>query len=251
MGLLGDISELSVAFDSSSYKSGASHYGVKVCDCRLKGIYNCTCPRRFSDPEATWGWDSYRNQWFYGSTLFTVTASDNPYDLPVYMRIVQANRHDSVTTIFTLRDIHSLYYDLKFKHFIADGAMDNYPTYDLLKHYNMIPFIALDFHTKLKFNYPHPDILCFDDKGKSICPGGIPYQNWDYSKPKGIKNRCWFACHGQKPPQDCLCSNSPYGKVIYIKPDYGINSKLEHRWNALTRDCLSTTILKEHAQKAI
>jgi len=196
MGLLGDISELSVAFDSSSYKSGASHYGVKVCDCRLKGIYNCTCPRRFSDPEATWGWDSYRNQWFYGSTLFTVTASDSPYDLPIYMRIVQANRHDSVTTIFALRDIHSIYHNLSFKHFIADGAMDNYPTYDLLKHYNMIPFIALDSRTKLKFDYPHPDILCFDDKGKPICPGGIPYQNWGYSKPKGIKYRCWFACHG-------------------------------------------------------
>jgi len=124
MGLLGDTSKLSVALDGSSYKSGASHYGVKVCDCRLKGIYNCTCPRRLSDPEATWGWDSYRNQWFYGSTLFTVTASDSPYDLPIYMRIVQANRHDSVTTIFALRDIHSIYHNLSFKHFIADGAMD-------------------------------------------------------------------------------------------------------------------------------
>jgi len=46
MGLLGDISKLSVAFDGSPYKSGASHYGVKVCDCRSKGIYNCTCKRR-------------------------------------------------------------------------------------------------------------------------------------------------------------------------------------------------------------
>jgi len=220
MGLLGDTSKLSVAFDGSSYKSGASHYGVKVCDCQSKGIYNCTCPRRFSDPEATWGWDSYRNQWFYGSTLFTVTASDSPYDLPIYMRIVQANRHDSVTTIFALRDIHSIYHNLSFKHFIADGAMDNYPTYDLLKHYNMIPFIALDSRTKLKFDYPHPHILCFDNKGRPICPGGIPYQNWGYSKPKGIKYRCWFACRGQKPPHDCLCSKSSYGKVVYIKPDY-------------------------------
>jgi len=24
----------------------------------------------------------------------------------------------------------------------------------------------------------------------------------------------------KKPPQDCMCSNSPYGKVVYIKPDY-------------------------------
>ena len=133
----------------------------------------------------------------------------------------------------------------------------------------MIPFIALDSRTKLKFDYPHPDILCFDDKGKPICPGGIPYQNWGYSKPKGIKYRCWFACHGQKPPQDCLCSNSPYGKVVYIKPNYDprmfppvprhtkafkllkINSKPGRRGNGLIRDCLSTTLLKELAQGVI
>jgi len=42
--------------------------------------------------------------------------------------------------------------------------MDNYPTYYLLNRYNMIPFIAMYFRTKLKFNYPHPDILCLTTK---------------------------------------------------------------------------------------
>lgn len=64
------------------------------------------------------------------------------------------------------------------KSFIADGAMDNYPAYDLLKHYDMLPFISLDSKTKAKFNYPHPDILCFDDKGSPICMGGIPSVSW-------------------------------------------------------------------------
>ncbi len=75
MGILGNTSAVSVAFDGSPYYSGASHYGVKVCDCRSKGIYNCTCPRKYSDPDARWGWDSYREQWFFGDTLFNVTAS--------------------------------------------------------------------------------------------------------------------------------------------------------------------------------
>lgn len=220
MGLLGDINNLSVAFDGSSYYSGASHYGVKVCDCRSKGIYNCTCPRRYSDPDATWGWDSYREQWFYGSTLFNVTASQSPNDLPVYLRIVQASRHDSITTVFALRDIHGIYPDLKFKNFLADGAMDNYPTYELLKYYAMTPFIALDSRTKAKFNYPHPDIICFDDKGRPICPGGIPYVYWGLCKPYRLKYRCWFAVHGKNPPEECRCSDSAYGKTLYIKPDY-------------------------------
>lgn len=39
--------------------------------------------------------------------------------------------------------------------FIADGAMDNYPTYELLKHYDILPFISPDSRTKAKFNYEH------------------------------------------------------------------------------------------------
>mgnify|MGYP001011239796 CR=1 FL=1 len=220
MGLLGDTNNLSVAFDGSSYYSGASHYGVKACDCRSKGIYNCTCPRRYSDPDATWGWDSYREQWFYGDTLFNVTASDSPNDLPIYLRIVQASRHDSITTVFALRDIHNMYPKIRFKNFLADGAMDNYPTYELIKFYGMLPFIALDSRTKAKFNYPHPNIICFDEKGRPICPGGIPYVYWGPCKPYRLKYRCWFAVHGQEPPKECKCSNSVYGKILYIKADH-------------------------------
>ncbi|OAA93827.1 hypothetical protein CLCOS_39780 [Clostridium coskatii] len=220
MGILGDINNLSVAFDGSPFYSGASHYGVKVCDCKSKGIYNCHCPRRYSDPDARWGWDSYREQWFFGNTLFNVTASDSPYDLPIYIKMVQASRHDSITTVFALESIHNLYPDLHFKNFIADGAMDNYPTYELLKRYDILPFISLDSRTKAKFDYPHPDILCFDGNGNPICMGGIPFANWGYSKPKGIKYRCYFAVKGLEPPAECKCSNSKYGKVIHIKPDY-------------------------------
>jgi len=115
MGILGNKDNLSVTFDGSPFYSGASHHGVKVCDCRSKGIYNCKCPRRFSDPDAKWGWDSYREQWFFGNTLFNVTVSDSPYDLPISIRMVQASRHDSITTIFALEDIRKLYPYMHFK----------------------------------------------------------------------------------------------------------------------------------------
>ena len=220
MGILGDTNNLSVAFDGTPFYSGASHRGIKICDCKVKGNYNCECPRRFSEPDAKWGWDSYREQWFFGDTLFNVTASDSPYDLPISIKMVQASRHDSISTVFALDDIHQLYPDTHFKYFIADGAMDKYPIYDLVSHYDMLPFIPLESRTKDKLKYPHPDILCFNDKNQPICNGGIPFVNWGYSKPKGIKYRCWFAVKGLEPPAECKCSNSNYGKVIYIKPDY-------------------------------
>jgi len=218
MGILGDPNKLSIAMDGSCYNSGANHYGVKICDCRSKGIYNCRCPRRYSDPDARWGWDSYHEESYYGDTLFSTTASDSPYDLPIYLRIAQATRHDSILTVFALNEVRKMYPNLVFKNFLADGAMDNYPTYKLLQFYSMIPFIPLDSNAKFPDKDLPPGVLCFDDKGEPICMGGIPYKDCRYSYPKGIKYRCWFDYYGIDKP--CSCSNSNYGRTIYIKPDY-------------------------------
>lgn len=220
MDILGDVKMFSFAMDGSCLNSGASHHGVKICNCKSKGIYSCKCPRRYSDPDARWGWDSYHEQYFYGDTLFSTTASDSPYDLPIYLRIAQATRHDSILTIFALNEVRKLYPSIIFKNFLADGAMDNYATYRLLHKWDMIPFIPLDSNVRIDYVKPHPGILCFDDDGNPICMGGIPYQHCGFSFPKGIKYRCWFDCHGVEKP--CSCSDSPYGRTIYIKPDYDL-----------------------------
>lgn len=220
MGILGDVKKFSLAMDGSCLNSGASTFGVKVCECRSNGIYNCKCSRRYSDPDARWGWDSYHEQYFYGDTLFSATASDSPYDLPVYLRIAQAPRHDSVLTIFALSEFRKLYPNLPIKNFLADGAMDNYPTYRLLSKWKIIPFIPLDSNARVNYDKPHPGILCFDDKSQPICMGGIPYKHIGFSFPKGIKYRCWFDYYGIEKP--CSCSSSSYGRTIYIKPDYDL-----------------------------
>ena len=218
MGILGNPDKLSVALDGSCYNSGASHFGVKVCDCKSKGIYTCKCPRRYSDPDARWGWDSYHEEYFYGDTLFSTTASDSPYDLPIYLRIAQATRHDSILTIFALNEARKMYPDFVFKNFLADGAMDNYPTYKLLQHYSMIPYIALDSNAKYPDKELPSGVLCFNHKGEPICMGGIPYKDCGNSYPKGIKHRCWFDYY--KIDKPCCCTDSDYGRTIYIKPDY-------------------------------
>jgi len=69
LGLIPNPSHLITAADGSSVRTGASPQGVKICDCRQKGIYNCDCKRRYGDPQATWGWDSHRKEYFYGYTL--------------------------------------------------------------------------------------------------------------------------------------------------------------------------------------
>jgi hypothetical protein len=61
-GLLSNFRNLSISGDSTLIKSGGSPYGIKVCDCKEKDIYRCKCPRRYSDLEARWGWNSYREE---------------------------------------------------------------------------------------------------------------------------------------------------------------------------------------------
>ena len=193
MGILGDVQKLSVAGDGTPFYSGASHYGTKVCDCKKHGVYDCKCPRRYSDPDARWGWDSYREQWFYGDTLFNITASDSPYDLPIYLRKAQASRHDSILAVFAMSEVRKLYPDLCIRNFIADGAMDNYPTYELMYHWNIIPFIPLMQNQTNSYQAAQNYLL--DDQGRPIFKGGIPYEDCGYSYPKGIKYRCYFDCH--------------------------------------------------------
>ncbi|MDQ0341101.1 hypothetical protein J2S00_003945 [Caldalkalibacillus uzonensis] len=57
-GLLGDLENLSVSGDGTSVRTGASRYGKPTCECMKNRVYRCSCPRRFSDPDASWGWDS-------------------------------------------------------------------------------------------------------------------------------------------------------------------------------------------------
>jgi hypothetical protein len=63
-----------------------------------------------------------------------------------------------------------------------------------------------------------PGVLCLNDDGIPICHGGISYKCCGYSYPKGIKYRCWFDYKGIDKP--CKCTDSDYGRTVYLKPDY-------------------------------
>ena len=99
---LGDVNDLTISGDSAPVKSGGNPYGKKVCNCSKNSIKNCNCKRRFSDPSARLGWDSYHQRYFFGYSLYTITATSSPYDLPIYFVLAQGNRHDSATSVVAL-----------------------------------------------------------------------------------------------------------------------------------------------------
>lgn len=221
LGILGKLESFTVAVDGSPYYAGSSPYGVRVCDCKAKGIHMCDCKRRYSDPDASWGWDSYRERYFYGNTLFSVTASDSHSDLPIYLQMAQASRHDGVSTVFALRNVLADYPEFCIRNLLADGAMDDYSLYELLKEKSIIPFIPLPENTKFPTLEHYPEIDSFDDKGRPVCPAGHLWAHWGYDKTKHRhKYRCPFSAKNEACPNSmsCTCkSKTKYGPSFYLK----------------------------------
>ncbi|MEW5920516.1 MAG: transposase [Bacillota bacterium] len=94
--------------DGTPLASGANHRGVRVCSCRQNGSFHCSCPRRYADAQASRGWDSSRERFFWGRTLYELTAGHS-HDLPVFLRLGNAQRHDSVLGLAALYEARMLY----------------------------------------------------------------------------------------------------------------------------------------------
>lgn len=215
---------LTVSGDGTCVHCHSSYYGSKVCNCRQNGIYDCKCPRRLSDVDANWGWDSHENRWFYGYTLYALSTYNPEYkiDLPVYLRFVEASRHDSITGIVALAEFRELLPQFKISNYVLDSANDNYPTYELCSKWNINPFI--DLNSKNKGNLKYSAALSINEQGTPICIGGheMIYNGFEKSRSRH-KWRCPLAC---KKIESCSCteqcSPSAYGRVIYTKPSWDL-----------------------------
>lgn len=223
-GLYGDTKKLRISGDGTCVDSGASSYGNKVCDCVKNGNYNCDCPRKFSDPYARWGWDSYHGQWFYGHTeyILSVYNKELKCDLPLYLRMLQAQRFDGISAIVALSEAKKLYPEFHFDSFCGDSAHDNYATYQLLHEWDMKAFIPLS--EKNKGNFTYPPHIKINEYGTPCCMAGHAMINWGYNPDRcRIKYRCPLAL-GRIESCECKeqCSPSAYGRCIYIKPTWDL-----------------------------
>jgi len=214
---------LSVSGDGTCIITGASSNGVKICECRSFGIFSCDCPRRFSDPNATWGWDSHNERYFYGYTGYFISTYNkaDKLDLPLYLRLVDAKRHDSVSAVVALAEFSDLYPGLVIDSFISDSASDNYATYELLHSWNINAVIALNKTNRGNNKYPQ---CLVNDNGIPVCPGGHEMVHWGFCQDRcRIKWRC-PRIRGKCESSDACatCSPSSYGRVIYTKPDWDL-----------------------------
>lgn len=179
-GLLGDINNFNIAADGTLVRSHTSHFGKKVCDCKLKPGEKCNCHRKFTDPDATWGWDSFHEAYVYGHTFHGFTACGSKYDLPLHIKSVSAARHDSITGIYHLKELIDSYSDTNIHFYSAcyDSAYDFTYFYILNEHYTIAPVIDLNKRCTLNPESGN-SLVQYDDKGiphTAAC--GKSLRNW-------------------------------------------------------------------------
>jgi len=228
-GLLGDPENLSIAGDGTHIKTGASPYGVKVCDCPKfvvkngkKVFYRCTCKRRFSDFYANWGWDSYREHYVYGYSFYELNCADSPFDLPLFFIQTQASRHDSVSAPVTFDLAVKMLPDyFHINEFLADGAHDNNPLYKMMQKFDCEPIIPLNEGNTGNFVYKKCQV---NENGIPCCSTGEPMVYWGYCADRmRLKWRCPLKasknfCEKPECKQNNYCSDSEYGRVVYTYP---------------------------------
>ena len=215
LGLLGDLKRFAISGDGSIIPTGASHFGRKLCNCKADGIYNCDCPRVFTDLHASWGWDSHNERWVYGHTLYEMTAANSFHNLPVFLMMPTAKRHDSVSGLVALFECLKLYQNVfSFSEFLGDSAHDAYPFYDVLERFDIEALIDLNSRSK-NFNSPKFKV---DQDGKPLCLLNRPMVNWGFCKSSHrVKWRCPAAVGKFDCPLKDSCSPSVYGRTVYTK----------------------------------
>ncbi len=197
--------------DGSPVITGGRPFGKFLCDCRKQGNWKCQCQRQFSDPDADYGWDSSREKYYYGRSLFMVAASDSLYDLPIYPRMYRASKHDSVLFVSTFHELKHWYPDWTFGEVILDSALDAYPIYEMLEHHDVSAIINLNPRRSKQFIYNEMDMNL---DGVPICPIGRKMLDWGVDKKR--YRRKW-RCPAVVGKWTCPtpCSESAYGRTFY------------------------------------
>ncbi len=234
-GLLGDPQAWLLCGDGSALPSGASPSGKPTCQCRQGGIFNCQCDRFYSDPTANWGWDAYRECYYFGHTFYQHLHCSSGHDLPVHVFIAQASESDFTLSLKSLdrliKTARENQLDMHIEAAAYDAGHDGCGVYDYLLANHIKPVIALNTRTKQHVNPTGTAKTC-NERGIPLCPGGLEMRRHSASP----QHRVYFNCpvkrpthHGGKTcwnvhldecPRHVLCDpNSKMGPVVYVRTD--------------------------------
>lgn len=242
IGLI-DSKDLTLSGDGSALHIHASPFGHKILEQN-----NDNLTHRYSSPEADIGWDSDLGVNYYGFTLYNISYHNSQLnlDLPCFLSIEKASRHDALTTISATAQLSALNPTLHPRYMCFDAASDNYSTHYFFKNLNIIPIIDINCRRKDKNPFGAFDGL--DKNGVPICLNGSKMIYWGHDEKKHRnKYRCPLALGkvSSCPYKDTCCPDSTYGKTRYTKESddiklFGPVSYKTDMWKKIYRNRTST-----------
>lgn len=215
--------DLTVSGNGTAVHTHANPAGHRQRDCSAMSPDEIrSAPRHYADPDATWGYDSDMEKCYYGYTLFHISChnSNLHVDVPLLLRFTSAARHDSVSFLVAFNEMEKHLPLIKPKNICLDSAMDNYPTYYLLKDRKISAFI--DLNSNCGRPKTIPDTITIDKNGTPICSAGLKMKPNGFDKAHSYMMwRCPYAeNHTCKCPQSC--TDSKYGRVIKTRSDWDV-----------------------------
>lgn len=170
-GIIQNEEQLTLAGDGTAIGSGGSPDGKRTCDCWQRGEYRCDCERQYADADAQWGWDNRHKCYFYGYRLFQMVCADNHHDLPVYLALAGAKRHEVLQAIECISRLRKEWVEAKIARTSFDALFDMHPFYEYLVHCQIGYAIPYKQEPARCVLLGHNDIPCSAD-GIPLCPGG-------------------------------------------------------------------------------
>ena len=226
--------ELILSGDGSSLHIHASRYPRKVKEGNDdEDIY------RYSAPDADIGWDSDLGTYYLGYTFYNISyhSKENSIDLPVYINLEKASRHDALNCLSAFAQLFDMNEDLHPKYVCLDSASDANSIYQYFSLNNIISVIDHNKRriSKVKINNDGDEYI--DSDGIPVCQNNerMHYFGYDIQR-RRKKYRCPFKDE---------CSSSAYGRVIYINDDDAAryNGPLSYRsdkWKKIYNNRTST-----------
>jgi Transposase DDE domain len=231
--------EVGVSGDGTKLATFANSYGRKACACPQR---RCGCPRRFTDAEASTGYDAYHSRYVFGHTLYELVAwsHGSKVELPLYVMRATGARNDAVLGPLALARSRALGY-VRIQQACFDGTHDSYAFYELAQAWEIGLFIPLSGSPRQSAGGGDGGLdadgtpLC--RAGRRMYPDGYQSQyrrhRWRCPLKKGPERGEVSRC-----PQWQACSTAPSGRIVYTHPDrdlrvHGEPPRGTARWQAV------------------
>lgn len=229
--LLGNLQALVRCGDGATLPTGASPHGQPTCDCRAQGIFRCDHDRFYRDPTATWGYDAYRDTYFFGHRYFQHCVVTAEHTFPVHVGLAPAHVTDftmgptSLDRFLKTCAAHAL--PVTVRTAVYDSGLDAYGISHFLQAKTITPIIALN-PRRSEPPAPTGTATQVNASGVPLCPAGLPmrrhchnagphriYYNCPVKRPTHRAGQGQWIAHVDECPRRVLCQpHTQMGPVV-------------------------------------